>query len=481
MGNSLTFTTMKNFPLVRGLLFAGACSVLTLTAGAQVIELRATINAAQETPASTSPATGSAIMLYDIGTNTFDLVVSISGISNTATASHIHEAATGVAGSVVTNLGAEAVYTRSGNTLTATFRNVTHGGDKLKLIQGGAYYNIHSAQFPGGEVRGQLIPRPVRLVANLDVAQEQAAFPAVNLSTVTNFGGAVLAYDPMANTVTIRHSLYGFTSTFTNSHIHTGVPGVSGGVNTSLGTSATAGAYNSNNGLISGAHDAITYAGDPIQLLTGGNYLNYHSQAFPNGQLRGQLRVSNEIPSTRLGNLSVRGFVGTGEQVLIQGISVTGAEPVRVMISAKGPSLSAFGITSPLANPRLTLYDSSRREIANNDDVGAPVAGSEQSRIPGYPANTVESALVLVLPPGNYTAIVSASAGTGVALLEVTDLRNLGGVVTSSTEDLKLALLRDRTPATAKVATQSVSARTAAAVLELCGDVPVTGAVVAKR
>lgn len=156
--------------LLRALFLTGAF-VLGLTARAQVVELRATINAAQETPASTSAATGAAVMLYDVTANTFDLVVTINNFSNTATLSHIHEAAPGVAGGVVTNLGGEAVYTRTGNTLTATFRGIVHGGTKLTLIQGGAYFNIHSAQFPGGEVRGQLIPQPVRLVASFSVAQ----------------------------------------------------------------------------------------------------------------------------------------------------------------------------------------------------------------------------------------------------------------------------------------------------------------------
>lgn len=471
---------MRNTTPVRGLLLAGALGVLLSTASAQIVELRATINAAQEAPTpSTSGATGTAIMLYDVAANTFDLIVTIDGMSNLATASHIHEAAAGAGGPVVTNLGGEAVYTRNGNTLTATFRNVTHGGDKLKLLQGGAYYNIHSGQFPQGEVRGQLIPRPVRLVANLDVAQEQVAMPAVNLSSVTNFGGAVMSYDPVANTIGIRHSLFGFTSTFINSHIHTGAPGVSGPVNTQLGTNANAGAYSSANGFIAGAHD-IAFAGDPLLLLTGGMYLNYHSQAFTQGQLRGQIRVSNETPNTRLGNLSVRGFVGTGEQVLIQGITVTGSEPIRVAITAKGPSLSSFGIAAPLANPRLTLYDATRREIAANDDAGVVAAGSELSRIPGFPTNTNESALVVVLPPGNYTAVVSAASGTGVALLEVTDLRNLGGsVATAGAEDLKLALLRDRAPSPAKIATPAAAKGPPAS--ELCGDVPAAVALVAVR
>ena len=415
---------MKITP-VRGLLFAGALCALAIGAQAQVIELRATINAAQENPATTSTATGSAIMLYDVRANTFDLIVSITGMANLATNSHIHEGAAGANGGVVTNLGAEAVYTRSGNTLTATFRSITHGGDKLRLIQGGAYFNIHSAQFPGGEVRGQLIATPVRMVANLDVAQEQAAMPAGNFAGVNNFGGAVLLYNPTANTVTIRHSLFNYTSTFTNSHIHTGAPGVSGAVNTQLGNNASAGAYNSSNGFIAGTHNTVAYGGNPIELLTGLNYLNYHSQAFAGGQLRGQLTVSSETISTRLGNLSTRGFVGTGDQVLIAGISIQGTEPVRVLITAKGPSLTAFGVAGALANPRLALADSAGRQIAVNDDIGPIASDSDFSGVPGVPTNALESVLLVVLPPGNYTAIVSSASGTGVALVEAYDLRNL--------------------------------------------------------
>jgi hypothetical protein len=415
---------MKISP-VRGLLLLGALCACSFTATAQVIQLRATLNAAQEVPASTSPATGSAIMLYDIGANTFDLVVTINGMTNTATASHIHEAPAGQNGGVVTNLGAEAVYTRSGTTLRATFRNVTHGGDKLKLLQGGAYYNIHSAQFPGGEIRGQLIAQPVRMIANLDTAQEQAAFPAVNLSAVNNFGGAILTYDPVANTVSLRHSLFNFNNPFTNSHIHEGAPGVSGPVRVNLGNNANAGAYSSANGYIAGAHDAVPFVGDPLVLLAGGMYLNYHSQTFAGGQLRGQLTVSNETATTRFQNLSSRGFVGTAGQELIAGLVVTGSEPVRTLITAKGPSLAAFGVTGALANPRLTLFDSAGRQIAQNDDVGAIAAGTELARIPGVPTNTVESALVVVLPPGLYTAVVSSTSGTGVALVESYDLRSV--------------------------------------------------------
>jgi hypothetical protein len=168
---------------------------------------------------------------------------------------------------------------------------------------------------------------------------------------------------------------------------------------------------------------------DPVALLSGNLYLNFHSTAFAAGELRGQVRASDEIPGTRLANLSVRGFAGTGDQVLIQGLTVNGPDPIRVLITAKGPSLAAFGVSSVLANPRVQLFDAGGRQIAINEDVGAITAGSELAAIPGVPTNPVEAALVLVLPPGNYTAIVSSTSGTGVALLEISDLRNLGGTV----------------------------------------------------
>jgi hypothetical protein len=453
---------------LRALLVAGAACALGSPAGAQIIELRATINGAQENPAVTTTASGTAVMLYDVGANTFDLIISISGLGNTATASHIHEGAVGANGPVVTNLGAEAVYTRSGNTLTATFRNVAHGGDRARLIQGGAYFNLHTAANPGGEVRGQLIARPVRLVANLDVAQEAAAFPALNFSSVTNFGAAVVIYDPAANTVSLRHSLFNYTSTFTNSHIHTGGPGISGPVNTQLGTNANAGAYSSANSHIAGSHDTVTFGGDPVQLLTGLNYLNYHSQAFTGGQLRGQLRVASETLNTRMGNLSVRSFVGAGEQVLIGGISIQGTEPVRVLITAKGPSLAAFGVTGAVPNPRLALF-SGATQIAVNDDVGPAVAGSEFARTPNVPTNPLESALIVVLPPGNYTAQVSSAAGSGVALLEAYDLRNVPANV----------LISSVNPAVPAASPQAVAAALRAAP-ELCVATPLAVTVAAR-
>jgi hypothetical protein len=424
---------MKITP-VRALLFTGAVCALALTASAQIVELRATINAAQENnPADNSPATGNAIMHYNVATNTFDLMVSVTGFTNTATASHIHEGAPGISGGVKSpNFGGEAAYTRTGSSLTGTFLNQPYTGSATELLKGNAYYNLHSNVFPNGEIRGQLIAQPVKLYANMNVAQEAAAFPALNFAGLNDFGGALMTYEPATGRISLRSSVYNFNNTMNNSHFHEGAPGASGNVVQNLGPNpnAVAGSaanqlatYSNVSGSIQGSYDGI-YGGDPVKLLTGGAYLNYHSTGtFSGGEVRGQVLPSNESPSSRLLNSALRGSVGTGDQVLIGGIVVAGPEPVRVLITAKGPSLSAFGISGGLANPRLALFDSAGRQIAQNDDVGTPAAGSDLATLNGVPRNSVESALVVVLPPGNYTAIVSAASGTGIALLEVTDVR----------------------------------------------------------
>lgn len=417
---------MKNV-MLRGLVFAAVVLAASTVTRAQVIEFRATLTAAQEVPATTSTATGNAIVLYDLSANTFDLFVAATGFANTLTDAHIHEGATGVAAPALIHFPV-ANFARTGNALNATFLRQTYTGDRLKFLQNGAYLNLHSPQFPGGEIRGQLIAQPKRLVARIDVAQEQAAFPAVNLTgaNLSDFGGAVMSYNPGTNRVNLRVSVFNFRNTLNNSHYHEGAPGVSGGVVLSLGNNASAGGYTSANGHISGSFD-LPYTGDPIKLLTGGAYLNFHSTTFTGGEARGQVRATDEVPGTRLFSTSTRGFVGAGNQTLITGISIVGPDPVRMLITAKGPSLTAYGVTGALADPNLDLYDSGGRLIAFNDNIGAIAAGSDLASIPGVPTNAAESALLVVLPPGNYTAVVSGvGTGTGIALLEATDLRIVG-------------------------------------------------------
>jgi uncharacterized delta-60 repeat protein len=119
-------------------------------------------------------------------------------------------------------------------------------------------------------------------------------------------------------------------------------------------------------------------------------------------------------------NLSARAFVGTGDDVLIGGTVVDGAAGslLRVLVRALGPSLAGAGVTTPLANPTLSLRDANGNVIASNDNW----KDSQQAAIAATgkaPPNDNESAILGLLAPGNYTAIVAGKNGTtGVALIE---------------------------------------------------------------
>jgi hypothetical protein len=136
-------------------------------------------------------------------------------------------------------------------------------------------------------------------------------------------------------------------------------------------------------------------------------------------------------PISTLGNISTRAFVQTGDNVVIGGFIVQGAEAKRVVIRAIGPELTQYGVPNALANPTLELHDGTGALIASNNNWVATIIGgiitSDQVaaiRASGYaPGDPRESAMIVNLPPGNYTAIVRGVANTtGVALAEVYDL-----------------------------------------------------------
>jgi len=119
---------------------------------------------------------------------------------------------------------------------------------------------------------------------------------------------------------------------------------------------------------------------------------------------------------SKLANISTRGFVEPGNNVLIGGMIVLGQSPLRVIVRAIGPSLP---LTGSLSDPTLELYDGAGTLLAANDnwrsDQEAEIIATG---LP--PSNNMESAIVRNLAPGNYTAIVrGVDDATGVALVEV--------------------------------------------------------------
>jgi hypothetical protein len=124
-----------------------------------------------------------------------------------------------------------------------------------------------------------------------------------------------------------------------------------------------------------------------------------------------------------LGNVSSRGFVGTGDNALISGFIVGDVRSGTVVVRALGPSLASFGVSQPLSDPLLTIYDANGSAIATNDNWQSDPNNIVLQRNGLAPANPAESALVLHLPAGAYTAVVRGAGGaTGNALVEVYQL-----------------------------------------------------------
>lgn len=126
-------------------------------------------------------------------------------------------------------------------------------------------------------------------------------------------------------------------------------------------------------------------------------------------------------------NISTRAPVGTGANILIGGLIVGGSQPSQVLIRAVGPGLASFGISGVLAQPVLSIYNAAGQLVAVNigwsnggsaDAVALAAAATKTGAFPLQPGSE-DSALLLTLAPGAYTAQVSgANDSTGIALVE---------------------------------------------------------------
>lgn len=135
---------------------------------------------------------------------------------------------------------------------------------------------------------------------------------------------------------------------------------------------------------------------------------------------------STATPTARLVNISSRLRVSSNDAAgaSIAGFVVAGDQPKQVLVRAIGPGLVQFGLPSAVAAPALELFDSAGVSIASNTGWGgdaAIAAASEACGAFALPAGSADSALLVTLAPGAYTAQVR-SATSGTALLEIYDV-----------------------------------------------------------
>lgn len=132
-------------------------------------------------------------------------------------------------------------------------------------------------------------------------------------------------------------------------------------------------------------------------------------------------------------NVSTRLPVGTGDNALFGGFTVQGpaGSTKKIIVRGLGPSLASLGVTNPLADPTLAIFDANQNQIASNDNwkttqVGGNITGDQFAEINGSglkPSNDLESAIIANLTPASYTAAVRGSGNTvGTGVVDAFDL-----------------------------------------------------------
>lgn len=238
----------------------------------------APLSGAEEVPPNGSSASGLGVVELLVG-DTFAMIsVYWSGIASGVTAGHIHtQAPVGSNGPVLFDLGASGgVHGEVANLLvTVTPAQVAD------LRDGRWYFNLHSADFPGGEIRGQVYPAwPHRAFMNGD--QEVPA----NASTAIGQGLVLLT--PAKDQIVALYQFAGLSSAANAGHIHHGAIGTNGPVLFDVAPPP----------VINGAvgHRRFDLGGGQAQLLRDGlMYFNVHTIVLPGGEIRGQLHANDVI------------------------------------------------------------------------------------------------------------------------------------------------------------------------------------------
>lgn len=240
-----------------------------------------TTTAAEVFPSTNSAATGTGQLTFNLITGAVTGGVTLTGI--TATLAHIHNGIAGTNGPVIVNFVQSGTDpnrwdAEAGGTLTADLVNALLGGQ--------LYVNVHSAAFPGGEIRGQIRPQGIAVaIAALD--DSKVVPPVTNSAT----GFAAMTVNETANTATVHMQTTGVDDA-TEAHVH----------NAPAGENASAPLFSLMKDPAAPSHwllegQAVTQA-DRDALAADRLYVDVHTPAALAGALRGQLSLDGETTAT---------------------------------------------------------------------------------------------------------------------------------------------------------------------------------------
>jgi hypothetical protein len=135
---------------------------------------------------------------------------------------------------------------------------------------------------------------------------------------------------------------------------------------------------------------------------------------------------NNQASDSQLANISTRGFVRGAESVMIGGF-ILGGNPTstRIALRGVGPSLSQFGLNNVLADPTLELHDANGATLIANDNWGDDTVSAGLLTSNGLALqDPKESGIFILLPPGQFTAILAGKdGGIGIGLIEIYNLK----------------------------------------------------------
>lgn len=285
------------------------------------VTLSASMSGDQEVPASVTGALGAGTLSLESPSRQLSGSFTVNGV--TATAGHVHLGNTGVNGPVIVSM------TNGGTgTFTVPAGIVLTEAQATAFNNGGLYFNAHTTENPGGEVRGQ-IGREV-FAAQMSSVQEVPA----NASAATGTG--LVDFDPITKKITARMTLAGLAATA--AHIHAGAQGSNGPVAFALTQTAA------DSGIWVSAPDTVMTDAQIASLRAGGLYFNAHSAAFPGGEIRGQVGLN-----VKFAGLNAAQEVPTNASVA----TGTGSLVVNPLTRVASGSLSLAGMTATAAHVHL--------------------------------------------------------------------------------------------------------------------------------
>ena len=274
---SVTANGAQNCNVTNGSGTIAANHVINVTVTCTTVVRSAALSGAQENPANASAAGGRGAVIVNPTTREITGGISFAGLTPNAGGHHIHQAPSGNPtgnGPVIVGL----VLAPGGGVATVPGATVLTEAQYAALLAGELYFNVHTAAFPGGEIRGQINVRG-GVTAGLATLNGASEVPA-NGSTAT--GRGTIVFDVATRNVLIAYATHNVVGTSV-AHIHTGAPGVSGPANVMTLTQGT--------NVYTGPNPATLSAQGATDLGAGNTYFNVHSATYPGGEIRGQIAV----------------------------------------------------------------------------------------------------------------------------------------------------------------------------------------------